>query len=238
MNRLYLTAVLFCGLAGIATALPAQAQATRHFNHADQRWESSDRTSRATRTMPKPDARFARTSVSLTTREKPGTIIIDTDRKFLYHVHGNNSATRYGVGVGKEGFSWGGAMQVGRKAEWPGWTPPARMRERERAKGRILPAYMKGGPDNPLGARALYLYRGGKDSLFRIHGTNQPWTIGQNMSSGCIRMLNEDVIHLYGSVTPGTKVVVIGPGGAGRDAVYTETGRSRTAGGLGQIFGG
>jgi lipoprotein-anchoring transpeptidase ErfK/SrfK len=109
------------------------------------------------------------------------------------------------VGVGKEGFSWRGSERVTRKAEWPGWTPPAQMIARERAKGRILPAHMPGGPENPLGARALYL----GSTLYRIHGTNQPYTIGQAVSSGCIRMRNEDVMELYERVSVGTRVVVL-----------------------------
>jgi len=237
MIRIRLAGAVLVSLVALSASLPASAQTTRYYDHNEQRWNEGVR---ATRAMPKPDSRFQRTPVLISTQEKPGTIIIDTDRKFLYHVEPDGKATRYGVGVGKDGFSWGGSMRVGRKAEWPGWTPPARMRERERAKGRILPAYMAGGPDNPLGARALYLYRGGKDSMFRIHGTNQPWTIGQNMSSGCIRMMNEDVTHLYENVAPGTKVVVIGPGGAGRDGVYVEkaVGRYKQAGFLQNIFGG
>lgn len=135
----------------------------------------------------------------------PGTIVIDTRAKFLYLVGRDGQAIRYGVGVGKEGFSWRGTERVTRKAEWPGWTPPREMIARERAKGVILPAHMPGGPENPLGARALYL----GSTLYRIHGTNQPWTIGTAVSSGCIRMRNEDVIDLYGRVPVGAKVVVI-----------------------------
>lgn len=237
MKKTQFALALACGLAALGAAQPGHAQTTRYYDHSNQQWVEGKR---ATRAMPKMDPRFARTPVLIATKEKPGTIIIDTDAKFLYLVRADGKATRYGVGVGKEGFSWGGSMKVGRKAEWPGWTPPAPMRAREKAKGRILPAYMEGGPDNPLGARALYLYRGGKDSMFRIHGTNQPWTIGQNMSSGCIRMMNEDVTHLYDQVDAGTKVIVIGPGGAGRDAVFTETavGRYKKPGLLSQIFGG
>ena len=111
---------------------------------------------------------------------------------------------RYGVGVGKQGFSWKGSQLISRKAKWPSWTPPKAMIERERKKGRILPAHMKGGINNPLGARALYL----GSTLYRIHGTNQPWTIGKAMSSGCIRMRNEDVTDLYERVPIGTKVIV------------------------------
>jgi len=133
-----------------------------------------------------------------------GTIVIDTSDRRLYHVVKPGKAMAYGVGVGREGFTWTGKHRVTRKAEWPGWTPPAQMRARERAKGRILPAYMEGGPNNPLGARAMYI----GSTLYRIHGTNQPWTIGQAMSSGCIRMANDDVTHLYNQVKIGTPVVV------------------------------
>ena len=133
-----------------------------------------------------------------------GTIVIDTSDRRLYHVVKPGKAMAYGIGVGREGFTWTGTNTISRKAEWPGWTPPPAMRAREAAKGRILPAYMPGGPENPLGARAMYL----GNTLYRIHGTNQPWTIGQAMSSGCIRMANDDVSHLYDQVKIGTRVVV------------------------------
>jgi len=133
-----------------------------------------------------------------------GTIVIDTSERRLYHVMSNGKAMRYGVGVGRDGFTWSGTHKVSRKEEWPGWTPPEVMRKREAAKGHILPAYMPGGPNNPLGARAMYI----GSTIYRIHGTNQPWTIGQAMSSGCIRMANDDVRHLYGQVDIGTRVVV------------------------------
>lgn len=161
----------------------------------------------------RPKPQYMRRKVRITTSERPGTIIIDTKRKYLYYIEGNGRATRYGVGVGREGFGWAGTVKVGRKAEWPDWRPPPQMIARERSKGRIIPTYVKGGIDNPLGARALYLHRGGRDTIYRIHGTNQPWTIGQNMSSGCIRMMNSDVKHLYNRAGIGTKVIVIGPGG-------------------------
>ncbi|MBC7280189.1 MAG: L,D-transpeptidase [Hoeflea sp.] len=182
----------------------------------------------------KPKSEFWRKKVRLQTSEKPGTIIIDTNTKYLYYVEGNNRATRYGVGVGRDGFGWSGTVNVGRKAEWPDWRPPASMIARERAKGRILPAHMKGGPNNPLGARALYLYKGGRDTIFRIHGTNQPWTIGQNMSSGCIRMMNEDVQHLYNRAGVGSKVIVIGPNGRGAEKLYSDRGMDF----FGTLFGG
>ncbi|WP_305987132.1 L,D-transpeptidase [Roseibium sp. MMSF_3544] len=134
----------------------------------------------------------------------PGTIVVDTSERRLYHVLPNGKAMKYGVGVGKEGFQWAGTHRVTRKAEWPSWTPPAQMRARERKKGRILPTYMPGGPNNPMGARALYI----GSTLYRIHGTTEPWTIGSEVSSGCIRLANEDVIHLYNNVTVGAKIVV------------------------------
>lgn len=139
------------------------------------------------------------------TKEKPGTLVIDTNNRFLYLVMDNGMARRYGVGVGKPGFEWAGEHRVTRKAEWPEWIPPQEMIAREAAKGHYLPARMEGGPENPLGARAMYL----GSTLYRIHGTNAPWTIGYGVSSGCIRMRNEDVTDLYGRVPVGTKVIVI-----------------------------
>lgn len=159
-----------------------------------------------------PDEKFQRRVVRLATTEAPGTIIIDTNNKFLYLVEGNDRAIRYGVGVGREGFGWSGIVKIGRKEEWPEWRPPKEMIAREARKGHHLPVVQKGGEDNPLGARAMYLYKGGRDTIFRIHGTNQPWTIGLNMSSGCIRMMNKDVEHLYSRAQIGAKVIVIGPG--------------------------
>jgi len=155
-----------------------------------------------------PPARFRRQVVAYSGPHGPGTIIVDTGTRHLYHVQAGGKATRYGVGVGRAGFEWSGAANIARKAEWPGWRPPAAMIAREKKKGRILPSYMEGGPNNPLGARALYLYQGGRDTLYRIHGTNNPRSIGLAMSSGCIRMMNEDVIHLYEAVRIGAKVVV------------------------------
>ena len=178
--------------------------------------------------------KFKRTKVRFVTDQAPGTVIVDTNNKFLYYVEGNNKATRYGIGVGREGFGWSGVVKVGRKAEWPSWTPPAEMRRREAKKGRILPVVQEGGEDNPLGARAMYLYKGGRDTIFRIHGTNQPWTIGQNMSSGCIRMMNEDVEHLYDRADIGTKVIVIGPGSKPGDTYFDDRGVDIFR----QIFGG
>ena len=178
----------------------------------------------ATQSKKKPQAKYMRRKVRIETRERPGTIIIDPDRKFLYLIEGNGRATRYGVGVGREGFGWSGTVKVGRKAEWPDWRPPASMIARERKKGRILPRFVKGGINNPLGARALYLHKGGRDTIYRIHGTNQPWTIGLNMSSGCIRMMNGDVKHLYKRAPVGAKVIVIGPRSGPASKYYRERG--------------
>ena len=162
----------------------------------------------APRTPPAPRGlapQFLPQDVAYSGGEAPGTIVIDPQSKFLYLVGKSGTARRYGVGVGKPGFGWHGSHPISRKAEWPGWTPPAEMIARERKKGRILPDHMEGGEANPLGARALYL----GSSLYRIHGTNAPWTIGQNVSSGCIRMRNQDVMELYNRVKVGTKVVVL-----------------------------
>lgn len=151
------------------------------------------------------DPKFLPQQVAYDGPEKPGTIVIDSGSKFLYLIQAEGQARRYGVGVGKEGFGWSGTEKITRKAEWPDWHPPAEMIVRERAKGRVLPARMEGGVENPLGARALYL----GSTLYRIHGTNAPWTIGTNVSSGCIRMRNEDVVDLYERVGVGTRVVVM-----------------------------
>jgi lipoprotein-anchoring transpeptidase ErfK/SrfK len=151
------------------------------------------------------DPKFLPQQVAYDGKEKPGTIVIDSGQKFLYLVMANGKARRYGVGVGKEGFGWTGTHNITRKAVWPEWRPPAEMLVREREKGRILPVMMDGGPANPLGARAMYL----GDTLYRIHGTNAPWTIGTNVSSGCIRLRNEDVVDLFERVKVGTKVIVM-----------------------------
>ncbi len=195
--------------ATVVTATPALAE--RVFNVATQRWEEVD-LKRMQYQRKEPLAKFQRRSVFVSTKEAPGTIVVDSNSKYLYYITGKNQAIRYGIGVGREGFGWGGVVAIGDKKEWPTWTPPAEMRARERAEGRILPVSMKGGPDNPLGARAMYLYKGGRDTIYRIHGTNQPWTIGQNLSSGCFRMMNKDVEDLYSRASKGTKVVVVAPG--------------------------
>jgi lipoprotein-anchoring transpeptidase ErfK/SrfK len=147
------------------------------------------------------DPKFEKQLVDYHGSESAGTIVIDTPNKFLFLVQGNGKAMRYGVGVGRPGFAWSGVKQISAKREWPAWTPPPEML----ARRPDLPRHMEGGPQNPLGARAMYL----GSSLYRIHGSNEPWTIGTNVSSGCIRMRNEDVIDLYGRVNVGARVVVI-----------------------------
>ncbi len=141
-------------------------------------------------------------------KELPGTIVVDTDARFLYYVMANHKAIRYGVTVGEDAQIWSGVAKVGNMTEWPTWTPTAG----EHQRLGPLPNFVSGGPHNPMGARALYLYANGKDTLFRIHGTNQPEYIGQAISSGCIRLTNEDVIDLYNRAKVGTPVVVLAPG--------------------------
>jgi lipoprotein-anchoring transpeptidase ErfK/SrfK len=146
-------------------------------------------------------ARLKRQVVNYATREAPGTVIIDTPNTYLYYVLGGGQAIRYGIGVGREGFTWSGTQTITKKAEWPDWTPPPEMIARQ----PYLPRHMAGGPGNPLGARAMYL--GG--TVYRIHGTNAPGTIGTHVSSGCLRLTNEDVSDLYSRVNIGTKVIVL-----------------------------
>jgi lipoprotein-anchoring transpeptidase ErfK/SrfK len=154
--------------------------------------------------LPNPNAKladvYAHQPVFYRTSEAPGTIIIDTPRRFLYLIQNNNTALRYGVGVGRDGFQWNGLLKITRKQEWPDWTPPTEMIERQ----PYLPRFMAGGPGNPMGARALYL----GNTVYRIHGTNAPETIGHAVSSGCFRLVNEEIEHLYERVPVGTKVIV------------------------------
>jgi lipoprotein-anchoring transpeptidase ErfK/SrfK len=160
-----------------------------------QQEEANDPTQRAL------DPKFEKQLVDYHGKEGPGTVVVDTPNKFLFLVEGNGKALRYGIGVGRPGFTWAGVKTISAKKEWPDWTPPPEMLVRR----PDLPRHMEGGPANPLGARAMYL----GSSLYRIHGSNEPWTIGTNVSSGCIRMRNEDVIDLYGRVNVGTRVIVL-----------------------------
>lgn len=154
------------------------------------------------------DPRLRRQRVRYDTRERPGTIVVDTSARYLYFIEDNGWATRYGVGVGREGRNFRGRATIQRKAEWPSWTPTANM-IRQDARLAQYAGGVPGGPNNPLGARALYLYRNGRDTMFRLHGTNEPGSIGLAMSSGCIRMMNDDVVHLYERAPIGTPVVVV-----------------------------
>ena len=163
------------------------------------------------------DPRFLPRVVAYHGKEAPGTIVVDTPQHFLYLVEPGGMARRYGIGVGRQGFTWSGDYKITAKKQWPNWVPPEAMLQRQ----PYLPRFMAGGPDNPLGARALYI----GDTLYRIHGSNAPWTIGHNISSGCIRMRNVDVIDLYKRVKVGTKVVVLpmhGPAVAGEGTSKTK----------------
>jgi lipoprotein-anchoring transpeptidase ErfK/SrfK len=167
--------------------------------------------------LTKVDPAFLRAEVDYWTEEQPGTIVVDPTAHYLYHVQPNRRAMRYGVGVGKQGFEWTGTATINSKQEWPDWYPPAEMIAR---RPDIQPQLVQlqsgvgvpGGLRNPIGARGLYLWQGGKDTLYRIHGTTEPHTIGQSVSSGCIRMINQDVIHLYDRVPVGTEVKVLPAG--------------------------
>ena len=157
---------------------------------------------------------YLRMRVAVETREPPGTIVVDPRRRYLYLIGEGGYALRYGVGVGRQGFSWSGTATINSKQHWPDWYPPKEMIERQpELKKQIVELQsglgVPGGPRNPLGARALYLWQNNKDTLYRIHGTIEPWTIGTSVSSGCIRMINQDVIDLYERVPLGTKVVVL-----------------------------
>src|SRR5258705_40157 len=161
------------------------------------------------------DPQYLRKRVNVQTDEAPGTIIINAQNRFLYFVEGGGRAIRYGVGVGRQGFGWSGVATVKNKQEWPDWYPPKEMIARQAELRRQLSELqsglgMPGGPRNPLGARAMYLWQGNKDTLYRIHGTVEPWTIGSRVSSGCIRMINQDVIDLYQRAPINAKVVVLG----------------------------
>lgn len=165
------------------------------------------------------DPAFLRQSVTYETKEAAGAIVVDPANHFLYHVQKDGQAIRYRVGVGGEGFGWSGVATVHDKREWPDWYPTKEILQRKpEIRSALVDLHgglgMPGGPENPLGARALYLWQGSKDTLYRIHGTNEPWTIGQSVSAGCIRMINDDAVNLYESTPVGTKVVVL-PSGVG-----------------------
>jgi lipoprotein-anchoring transpeptidase ErfK/SrfK len=188
----------FC--AASLLALPAAAQASLHPS-PQETLEIGDEPGRvSTEEAVISDGPYARQVVYFRSSEPPGTLVVHTSERFVYLVQGNNRALRYGIGVGREGFQWSGLVRVSRKAEWPDWRPPSEMIARQ----PYLPRFMAGGPGNPMGARALYL----GSTVFRIHGTNQPETIGHAISSGCFRLANGDIIDLFERVPIGTKVVV------------------------------
>jgi lipoprotein-anchoring transpeptidase ErfK/SrfK len=199
----------------IASATLASAFQSQIYNPRTQAWETYDpaQAQRYYQMYGRTPEQFQRQIVKFRTAEKPGTIVIDADKHFLYYVLPDFQAIRYGIGVGRDGFGWAGVVEVGRKAEWPTWTPPASMIEREPRLAEYAGG-MPGGPDNPLGARAIYLYENGRDTIYRIHGTSEPWSIGLSVSSGCFRMVNEDVIDLYERVERGAKVIVLMQGAA------------------------
>lgn len=198
---------ILCALAAtfvIATTQTASVEASqRWYDMAERKWK----------TGPKPSARryasnkspIRKRRVRIDSSYAPGTIIVDTSERRLYYVMKRGRAMKYGIGVGRDGFQWQGTHNITRKAEWPSWTPPKTMIARvKRETGQQLKSYYPGGPNNPMGARALYI----GSTIYRIHGTNQPWTIGQAMSSGCIRLANDDVTDLYNRASVGAKVIV------------------------------
>jgi lipoprotein-anchoring transpeptidase ErfK/SrfK len=207
-----LAAVFLVASATLASAYQPQSQI---YNPQTRTWEAYDpgQAQRYYQMYGRTPEQFQRQIVKFRTAEKPGTIVIDSDKHFLYYVLPDFQAIRYGIGVGRDGFGWAGVVDVGRKAEWPTWTPPASMIERDPRLAEYAGG-MPGGPDNPLGARAIYLYEDGRDTIYRIHGTTEPWSIGLSVSSGCIRMVNDDVIDLYERVERGAKVIVLMQGAA------------------------
>jgi lipoprotein-anchoring transpeptidase ErfK/SrfK len=193
MDRRKFTVTALAALLGGVAATPASAKL--FYNPDNNKWEEREVSSGGRRYK-----KIVPEIVPYETKFKVGTIVVETSERRLYLVLPDGEALRYGIGVGRDGFTWAGQHRVTRKAEWPDWTPPAAMRKRV----PDLPAHMKGGPQNPLGARALYI----GSTLYRIHGTSEPWTIGQAVSSGCIRLTNEDVIDLYDRTKVGALVVV------------------------------
>jgi lipoprotein-anchoring transpeptidase ErfK/SrfK len=196
------------GVAASAASL-GRAEAAKTYSKAAQAYfagigEDNGLTFRLTN-WKKIDPKWRRQLVQYSSQEPQGSVVVDTDNHFLYVIFENQTALRYGVGVGRDGFRWFGRARIDRKSLWPRWVPPPEMR----ARHPELPEYMDGGPDNPLGPRAMYLFRDGKDLGYRMHGTVEPWSIGTNASSGCIRMFSEDAIDLYQRCPIGTRVLVL-----------------------------
>ncbi|MBB5573093.1 lipoprotein-anchoring transpeptidase ErfK/SrfK [Rhizobium paranaense] len=206
--------ILLAAVTGLGPLVALAAQ-TQIFDPRTRTWVDYDAKKARqyyARNKQVPDA-FRRQVVPFRTAEEPGTIIIDGNQHFLYLVQPGGQAIRYGIGVGREGFGWAGIVRVGCTAEWPTWTPPAEMVARDPNAVKWANG-MPGGPDNPLGARALYLYEGNNDTIYRIHGTPESWSIGLDVSSGCIRMNNDDIIDLHSRVKIGAKVIVLMQGAA------------------------
>jgi len=212
-SRVLSLALVLVSIFGLTVT--AFGASSRFWDPAARKWVefNPDRVKQAATAKGGTPEQFRRKVVNFETAEEPGTIIIDGDQHYLYLVQPGFKAIRYGVGVGRDGFGWSGVVTVGRKAKWPTWTPPSDMIARDPKLVKYADG-MPGGPENPLGARAMYLHYGGKDTLYRIHGTNEPWTIGHNVSSGCIRMNNADVEDLFDRVTIGSKVIVLMSGAA------------------------
>lgn len=195
---LFFTAVVTLSINTTADA----NQIKRTFDASKNRWIEVPVSTSSTQSSD--DIEEGRRIIDYQNNHPVGTIVIDTSARHLFRTLGKGQALRYTIGVGREGFTWKGRQRVSRKTLWPTWTPPKEMRQREAKKGKILPERMEGGPDNPMGARAIYL----GNTLYRIHGTNQPWTVGKADSSGCIRMTNQDVIHLFETTKVGALVIV------------------------------
>jgi lipoprotein-anchoring transpeptidase ErfK/SrfK len=208
VKRFLVALLALAGTAGVAGA-------TEIYDAVNKKWVAYDpkRAMQFYRMHNSVPADFKRQVVNFRTAEKPGTIIIDGNKHFLYFVLPDFQAIRYGIGVGREGFGWAGVVNVGRKVENPVWTPPPEMIARDPHAAKWAGG-MPAGPENPLGPRAMYLFEGNRDTIYRIHGTIEPWSIGLNISSGCIRMNNEDVIDLYARVEVGAKVIVLLQGAA------------------------
>ncbi|MET3926138.1 L,D-transpeptidase [Devosia sp. 2618] len=187
-------AIMLSILLSVTSVMPTMA--ARVYNPDSNAWEEAA----VAQTRNRGGSPVRKEIVAYSTNYKPGTIVIETGERRLYLVLEDGKAMKYGVGVGRDGFTWSGSHTITRKAEWPGWTPPPAMRKRV----PDLPAYMPGGPENPLGARALYI----GSTLYRVHGTSEPWSIGQAVSSGCIRLTNEDITDLYERVKVGARIVV------------------------------
>jgi len=193
-------------IGAFAPSYEAEARDTsqRWYNQAEMRWEFGPKPTRRAgyRSNKSP---IKKRRVSIDKKYSPGTIIVDTSERRLYFVMKRGKAMKYGIGVGRDGFQWNGTHRITRKAEWPTWTPPKRMIARvKRETGKQLKSFYPGGPNNPMGARALYI----GSTIYRIHGTNQPWSIGQAMSSGCIRLANDDVTDLYNRAKVGSRIIV------------------------------